>query len=239
MNDPDLMRTVAVHLRSPYLCNWDRNVADALADWLDAAAHNTPADPRAVATARALAASLGLNLDECTTWACNPVVAETRTMLAVADGYPVVPGHTLIIARNHVVRFEELTTAQLVDLRDLVGQIRAASGTDSLTLAVNDGFDAGRTVDRFHMHAIPRRRGDVPDPRGGIRAMFYPSPADDPWIIARRQDSDPAPRPTGRRVHPPTCPAGPSCYLLDEPDDVLQPVGEVHSVEPEPGEDQR
>jgi diadenosine tetraphosphate (Ap4A) HIT family hydrolase len=34
---------------------------------------------------------------------------------------------------------------------------------------VNDGIAAGQTVEHAHVHIIPRRKGDVPDPRGGIR----------------------------------------------------------------------
>jgi diadenosine tetraphosphate (Ap4A) HIT family hydrolase len=34
---------------------------------------------------------------------------------------------------------------------------------------VNDGFAAGQTVEHAHVHVISRRKGDVTDPRGGIR----------------------------------------------------------------------
>ena len=44
---------------------------------------------------------------------------------------------------------------------------------DGFTIGVNDGLAAGQTVDHAHIHVIPRRTGDVPDPRGGIR-----------WIVA-------------------------------------------------------
>ena len=36
----------------------------------------------------------------------------------------------------------------------------------------NDGKAAGRTVDHFHWHVIPRYEGDVEDPRGGIRYVI-------------------------------------------------------------------
>ena len=43
----------------------------------------------------------------------------------------------------------------------------------ALISAFNDGLAAGQTVSHAHVHIIPRRQGDVADPRGGIR-----------WVIA-------------------------------------------------------
>ena len=40
---------------------------------------------------------------------------------------------------------------------------------DSYTIGINDGLAAGQTVPHLHMHLIPRFKGDVPDPRGGVR----------------------------------------------------------------------
>src|SRR3989344_792534 len=37
---------------------------------------------------------------------------------------------------------------------------------------VNEGVAGGQTVDHLHWHIIPRYIGDVPDPRGGVRAVF-------------------------------------------------------------------
>jgi diadenosine tetraphosphate (Ap4A) HIT family hydrolase len=36
-------------------------------------------------------------------------------------------------------------------------------------VGLNIGSSAGQTVDHAHVHVIPRRDGDVEDPRGGIR----------------------------------------------------------------------
>ena len=40
---------------------------------------------------------------------------------------------------------------------------------DGYNLGVNVGEAAGQTVGHAHLHLIPRYRGDVDDPRGGIR----------------------------------------------------------------------
>jgi len=55
----------------------------------------------------------------------------------------------------------------------LVAQVRASLladlRPDGFIVGVNDGPAAGQTVMHAHVHVIPRRHGDVPDPRGGVR----------------------------------------------------------------------
>jgi diadenosine tetraphosphate (Ap4A) HIT family hydrolase len=55
----------------------------------------------------------------------------------------------------------------------LVAQVRERLLTgmkpDAFNIGVNDGLAAGQTVEHAHVHIIPRRKGDVPDPLGGIR----------------------------------------------------------------------
>jgi diadenosine tetraphosphate (Ap4A) HIT family hydrolase len=43
---------------------------------------------------------------------------------------------------------------------------------DGINIGVNDGLAAGQTVEHAHIHLIPRRQGDVPDPRGGVRNII-------------------------------------------------------------------
>lgn len=116
----------------------------------------------------------------CATWDGNEVIAETPLMRAVLDGYPVVPGHALVYPKRHVEYFTGLSTVELVDLRGLIFELQQGPDVD-FTIAVNDGEGAGRTVPHLHVHVIPRRAGDVADPRGGVRQMFVAS-ANDPWI---------------------------------------------------------
>ncbi|WP_374109748.1 HIT domain-containing protein [Thiolapillus sp.] len=37
---------------------------------------------------------------------------------------------------------------------------------------MNDGITAGQTISHLHIHLIPRYKGDLPDPRGGVRWIF-------------------------------------------------------------------
>lgn len=96
-----------------------------------------------------------------------------RLAVAFADLYPVGPGHTLVVPREHRSNLFKLDPAvraavwALVDEvhRDLVKEL----DPDGFNIGLNEGTDAGRTVDHAHVHIIPRFKGDVPDPRGGVR----------------------------------------------------------------------
>jgi diadenosine tetraphosphate (Ap4A) HIT family hydrolase len=98
---------------------------------------------------------------------------------AFADAYPVTDGHMLVVPLRHVASLFELAADELADVWRLVGEVRAALAAshkpNAFTIGVNDGEAAGQTVGHAHVHVIPRRRGDVPDPRGGVR-----------WVIPDR-----------------------------------------------------
>jgi diadenosine tetraphosphate (Ap4A) HIT family hydrolase len=106
------------------------------------------------------------------------VLAVDDLFAVVQDKFPVSPGHTLIIARRPVVRFQELTSAEKARLLvwlDWTQQHLASHLTpapDGFNLGLNDGPAAGQTIAQLHFHVIPRYTGDVPDPRGGIRHVI-------------------------------------------------------------------
>ena len=103
------------------------------------------------------------------------LLAQDDLFVVVRDKYPVAPGHTLIIPRRAVTRFQNLSVAEKsrlmawVDWAQRELQASLAPVPDGFNLGVNDGPAAGQTVPQFHFHVIPRHAGDVPDPRGGLR----------------------------------------------------------------------
>jgi len=102
------------------------------------------------------------------------VVAVERSAGALEDAFPCAPGHLLVTPVRHVARLADLTVAERQDLFALVGRLvcEGMAGADGITLGMNDGAAAGQTVPHAHVHLIPRTRGDVPDPRGGVRMLF-------------------------------------------------------------------
>lgn len=90
--------------------------------------------------------------------------------VAFLDAFPSAPGHTLLIPRRHVSLLADLTPEEHADLFGLLREVVVdMRGVGARSIGVNDGALAGQTVPHVHLHVIPRRAGDVGDPRGGIR----------------------------------------------------------------------
>ena len=101
------------------------------------------------------------------------VVEENEHALLMLDGFPVSPGHSLIIPKRHVGSFFEATPPERAALlalldraKELVEKHQAPAGYN---IGINDGAAAGQTVPHLHIHLIPRYEGDQDDPRGGVR----------------------------------------------------------------------
>jgi diadenosine tetraphosphate (Ap4A) HIT family hydrolase len=96
--------------------------------------------------------------------------------VAFRDPFPVSQGHVLVVPRRHITRIEELTADEWADVfalvRDVCREFSGQAGVDGVNIGVNSGVAAGQTVDHAHVHVIPRRLGDVPDPRGGVRHVI-------------------------------------------------------------------
>jgi diadenosine tetraphosphate (Ap4A) HIT family hydrolase len=100
-------------------------------------------------------------------------LANNQRAFAIADAFPVSPGHALIIPRRPVATWWETTREERMDLLDLIDVVKAqidqALSPDGYNVGFNSGAAAGQTVGHFHIHLIPRFAGDVADPRGGVR----------------------------------------------------------------------
>jgi diadenosine tetraphosphate (Ap4A) HIT family hydrolase len=100
-------------------------------------------------------------------------IASSESSVAFYDRYPISPQHTLVIPRRHVGSIFDLSEPELANLWQLVATVRlqliATTDAREFNIGINDGLAAGQTVMHAHIHVIPRRKGDVEDPRGGIR----------------------------------------------------------------------
>lgn len=94
---------------------------------------------------------------------------------ALTDRYPVSQGHTLVVPIEHVDDLFELAPEAQIAVWQLVSEVRDelyAGGIVAFTIGINVGVAAGQTIDHAHVHVIPRRPGDVKDPRGGVRRVI-------------------------------------------------------------------
>lgn len=105
------------------------------------------------------------------------VIAANALALAIRDAFPVTPMHALVIPRRHVADFFGLTPEEREACAELTHHLRrdilrSDPQVEGFNLGMNVGEVAGQTIFHCHLHLIPRRRGDVPNPRGGVRMVI-------------------------------------------------------------------
>lgn len=103
-------------------------------------------------------------------------IAHNQHAFAIYDNYPVTRGHALIITHRQVPTWFEATDAEQKAIFDLIAELRQylknEFDPDGFNIGVNCGEVAGQTIDHLHVHLIPRYRGDVDDPTGGVRHVI-------------------------------------------------------------------
>lgn len=104
------------------------------------------------------------------------VVIENELAFVRYDGYPVSPGHCLIVPRRHVAEYFQATAEEKAAIWALVDEMKAIIDRefepDGYNVGVNIGEAAGQSVPHIHVHMIPRYKGDVENPKGGVRGVI-------------------------------------------------------------------
>jgi diadenosine tetraphosphate (Ap4A) HIT family hydrolase len=105
------------------------------------------------------------------------IVARNALAYAIHDGFPVTPLHTLVIPKRHAETYFELTEAEILACNQLLSECRqeilkSDPRVEAFNIGMNAGEVAGQTIFHCHIHLIPRRKGDVENPRGGIRHLI-------------------------------------------------------------------
>ena len=105
------------------------------------------------------------------------VIDEDDFMMVVKDNYPVTKHHTLFIPKRHVEDYFGLFQPELNSLNKFITLYKEKiMSKDKLVtgfnIGMNNGEDAGQTIFHCHIHLIPRRKGDIKNPRGGVRGVI-------------------------------------------------------------------
>ena len=112
---------------------------------------------------------------------CNSKISgishENDLAYASYDTYPVSNHHCLIIPKRHFSDYFELTNDELIACNDLIKKIKQeVKSKDKNIVAFNIGANigkvSGQSIMHCHIHLIPRRKGDVENPQGGVRAVI-------------------------------------------------------------------
>ena len=104
------------------------------------------------------------------------IILSKESIFACFDIYPVSPGHTLVVTKRHIESWFETTAEERRAIDDAIFELKdmldAKFIPDGYNIGVNIGRDAGQTIDHLHVHLIPRYRGDMDDPWGGVRGVI-------------------------------------------------------------------
>ena len=106
------------------------------------------------------------------------VISSTKHFFIIRDtAYPVTKHHTLIVTHRHIDDYFDLNKEEINDLDEILkNQKKMLKQLDkeisAFNIGVNIGRDAGQSIMHCHIHLIPRRKGDVEDPRGGVRGVI-------------------------------------------------------------------
>ena len=110
------------------------------------------------------------DIDYMKTW------CENSDAVAILDEFPVSRGHTLVVPRRHVSNYFELTEKEQMNMWILVNKVKGFLDSfyepDGYNVGINIGETAGQSVPHVHIHIIPRYKGDVANPRGGVRGVI-------------------------------------------------------------------
>jgi diadenosine tetraphosphate (Ap4A) HIT family hydrolase/5-methylcytosine-specific restriction endonuclease McrA len=110
------------------------------------------------------------------------VLLKNSLSVGIRDRYPVTDWHILVVPKRHTADYFDLGTAESRACDRLLAEAhsmirKADPSVMGFNVGINSGEVAGQTVMHCHLHLIPRRAGDHPNPRGGVRAVI-PSKGD-------------------------------------------------------------
>ena len=106
------------------------------------------------------------------------IIKTTNFFFIIRDtSYPVTEHHTLIITNRHVENYFDLNKDEIFELDEIIKQQKKElldidKSISGFNIGMNIGKDAGQSIMHCHIHLIPRRKGDVEDPRGGVRGVI-------------------------------------------------------------------
>ena len=105
------------------------------------------------------------------------ILDEDDLCYVVRDGFPVTDLHTLVIRKRHAETYFDLYQPELNSCNRMIQKFKQQiekedDSVKGFNIGINNGEVAGQTIFHCHVHLIPRREGDVEDPKGGVRGVI-------------------------------------------------------------------
>lgn len=96
------------------------------------------------------------------------IFMETKNFIALYNIAPIVPGHSLIVPKRYVESLFDFSDDELCELilfsKNVALILRRAFNADAFNWSIQELEEAGQTVSHFHLHIIPRKIKDLPEP---------------------------------------------------------------------------
>ena len=103
-------------------------------------------------------------------------IAENDLSFSIYDDFPVSKGHSLIIPKRIVPDIFDLNKYEYQSCFELVKTVKKILkkrfNPGGFNIGVNCGKTAGQSIFHAHIHVIPRYKGDVINPAGGVRRVI-------------------------------------------------------------------
>lgn len=104
------------------------------------------------------------------------MLVETATVFSFYDKFPVSEGHSLVVPKRLVSNYFDLTLKEQTACWIVVNKVKSILqdkyNPDGFNVGININEEAGQTISHCHIQVIPRYKGDVVNPRDGIRGVI-------------------------------------------------------------------
>ncbi len=89
---------------------------------------------------------------------------EDEAVIAFLDINPASPGHSLVVPKQHFKLITDGTDGQIqktfVGVKNTTERLKTRLAFEGFNILVNQGREAGQVINHFHVHIIPRVKGD-------------------------------------------------------------------------------
>ena len=107
----------------------------------------------------------------------NELIFENDLAYASSDSYPVSQFHSLVVPKRCIENYFELNEKEILACNDLIKKLKKRiisedKSVEGFNIGTNAGKVAGQSIFHCHIHVIPRRKGDVDNPQGGVRSVI-------------------------------------------------------------------